>query len=117
MKKALQISIILLIAAISAHAQTKADYNAAATNLQNYYNQLHTDSMYAMMSDHVKTLMPEDKMEDQFKQLYAQLGEIMNLSLSKEQGGLYFYKTIFTNATLTMIISLTPDNKLSTFRF
>jgi len=117
MKKTFLLLLICIVSAIGTQAQTKDDYNTATVNLKNYYNQLQTDSMYSMLSDRLKTLMPEDKMEDQFKQLYAQAGEIKACVFSKEEKGLYFYKTVFSNAILTMIISLTPDYKLSTFRF
>jgi pimeloyl-ACP methyl ester carboxylesterase len=116
MKRHLLIFLLLLTAA-AAHAQTRADYDATAARLKNYYNNMQVDSIYYMMTSRMQSLVPLDKMEPGFKQLYTQLGNIRSYTFSKQKDGIYFYKTVFTSSVLSMVIALDSDNKMSTFRF
>jgi len=116
MKKTILL-LLLVSGTMIATAQTRADYNAAANKLKGYYNQLQLDSMYYMMSDRLQSLAPKEQMEPGFKQLYSQIGTMVSSTYSKEEKGIYFYKTVFSNMTLSMVMALDSNNKLTTFRF
>ena len=116
MKKLLILSSIIF-ATLSSLAQTRSDYDAATKDLKHYYNQLLTDSIYYMMAPRMKTLAPQDKMEAQFKQTYQQLGEIQSINFIKEEKGIYYYKAVLQNATLSLLLVLNKDNKAETLRF
>ena len=98
-------------------AQTRADVDGAVNKFQNFYNHKQTDSIYNMLSDRSKGLMSLDKTKEAFAKLNTQLGELKSCELSKESQGFNFYKATFSNAILSLVVSLNKDNQLETFRF
>lgn len=116
MKKTLTAFTLLIIAGHT-FAQTHADIDDAVARFQIFYNKQQTDSIFNMLSERAKGLMPLDKTKQTFTQLHTQLGDLNSYYFTKESKGHSYYKTIFKNATLSLIVSLTPENKLETFRF
>ncbi len=98
-------------------AQTRADYENVLGKFRNFYNHVETDSIYSLLSERSKSLMPLSQTQETFKKLYTQLGNIKSFEFSKEQDGVSFYKTDFDKATLSLILSLNNDHKLESFRF
>jgi pimeloyl-ACP methyl ester carboxylesterase len=50
-------------------------------------------------------------------QLQGAMGPFKEYQLIKTDGQLAYFKSVFEKSTVTMLVGLTPDNKLSTFRF
>ena len=109
--------IFLFLFAANTFAQTHADVDAAVARFQIFYNNKQSDSIFNMLSGRAKNLMTLDKTRETFAQLHTQLGELNSYHYTKEDKGHSFYKAIFTNATLSLVVSLNTENKLETFRF
>ena len=116
MKKT-RLTLSILILATTAMAQSRTETDAVVTKFQGFYNRQQTDSIYDMLSDRSKGLLPLDKTRESFAQLHTQLGEMKSFEFTKEANKLSFYKTEFTNATVSLLVSLSAGNKLETFRF
>ncbi len=114
-------NIFLAIAATAicapVFAQSHADVDAAVNKFQNFYNHQQSDSIYAMLSDRSKALMPLDKTRQTFTQLTSQLGQVQSYQFKKEEHGASYYKMVFAKATLSLIVSLDKQNRLESFRF
>ena len=115
--KKLALLIVLSLYVPVCFAQTHADIDAAIARFQNFFNHQQTDSIYNMLSERSKGLMTLEKTKQVFTQLTSQLGEMKSYEYVKEGTGMSVYKTKFTNATLSLFISLNKENKLETFRF
>jgi fermentation-respiration switch protein FrsA (DUF1100 family) len=109
--------ILCACAALTVHAQTKADYTTALARLQKFYNHQQYDSVFNIFSEKTKEALPLEKTRMIFNQLSQQLGEMKAYEYSKTKDNVNFYKTTFAKATVSMLIGLTPDKKLETFRF
>ncbi len=99
------------------NAQTRTDYNNAVDHFKSYYNHKQGDSIYNMMSERGKTMLPREKAVAVFNATYTQIGELQSYQFLKEKDQLATYKAAFEKATLSLLISLDKDNKLETFRF
>ena len=116
MKKTKLLAASLLMAPLL-HAQTKSDYNAAIVKFSRYYNAKQADSLYAMCSEKIQKVSPPDKTAQMMEQLYGKLGEMKNFAYSNEKDNFTFYKTEFTNGTVSLVVALNKENQLETFRF
>ena len=116
MKKYL-LPIALLRMATATHAQSRADYNAAVSKFQTFYNANQKDSIFNQFSDRIKLLMPADKTAQMMAQLSTRLGAMGSYEFTKEEPPLSYYKTTFKNGTVSLILSLSKDNKFESFRF
>lgn len=116
MKKQLLIAATLCFAA-TVSGQTTKDYEAVIKKFEGYYNNNLPDSVYSLMSERTRSLMPKDKVAAKFKMLYTQIGKMNSYSFTKEDATYRSYKAEFEKATFTMLLSLSADNKLDIFRF
>jgi uncharacterized protein len=111
------ITVLAIACSIIAFAQTDADYNTAVARFKTFYNNQQHDSIYAMMSDRAKGLMPLDKTKQTFTQLNKQLGELKSSEFMGTEETLHKYKASFANATVILVMALNNENKFETFRF
>jgi uncharacterized protein len=116
MKKTI-LATLLLACSVATIAQTRADYDAAMSKFRKYYNLQQGDSIYNMMSDRSKTIMPHDKIVQTFKQVYGQMGELQSYEFTKEKDNSSYYKSVFSNATVSLILSLNKSGQLEKFLF
>ncbi len=107
----------VLAVAITCKAQSRTDLDAAVGRFQHFHNNRQTDSIYEMLSERSKGMMSLDKTKGVFAQIYKQLGDMKSYEFTKTVEGVTFYKTEFTHATVSLVVSLSKDNKLETFRF
>ncbi len=107
----------ILVATTASFAQSRTEVDAVVNKFQHFYNLQQTDSIYEMLSDRSKGLLPLDKTKQTFAQVHSQLGEMKSYEFTKETDKLSYYKTGFANATVSLLVSLSDGNKLETFRF
>lgn len=107
----------LLVVAFKVSAQTREDIDTAVEKFQTYYNSQQWDSIFNMLSDRAKVFMPLDKTKETFTKLNTQLGKFTSHTYIKDEQNHSFYKSAFSNATFTLLVSLNKDNKLESFRF
>ncbi len=116
MKKVL-VAIWILLSSSVCFGQSHTDVDAVVGRFQRYYNQLQTDSIFAMLSERSKGLMSLDQTKATFKQLFSQLGEMRSFEFTKDMEGVSCYKTDFGKATLSLVVSINDQKQLETFRF
>lgn len=114
MKKQL-LTIIATGLGATLYAQT-ATSTAAITTFQRQYNNNQTDSIFYSFGDRMKQLVPLDKTKDMMGQLSAQLGKMNSFELTKEEAPFYYFKTPFDKGTVSIVFSLSKDNKFESFR-
>jgi hypothetical protein len=115
--KKITLFISVLALAITCKAQSREEVDAVVNRFRNFYNSEQTDSIYEMMSERSKGMLPLDKAKQIFTQTHAQLGELKSYEFTKEVEKLSCYKAEFANATLSLLVSLNDRNKMETFRF
>lgn len=101
----------------SAMAQTDNDYNRTVNKFQQFYNHSQTDSVFTMFSDRIKSMLPPDKTKEMLAKMYGEFGPINRLDFSKKDDRFSYYTTRFEKGVLTLVVFLTPENKLQSFRF
>ncbi len=117
MRQFLLISGCVLLSFNGANAQMYSPTDAAVRKFQQFFNKDEKDSIFNMLSVRSKQLMPADKLGSAMAGLHQQVGDLKSCSLSRQEGGMSFYKSEFSNATLTLVVAADADNKLETFRF
>ncbi|QJB33099.1 alpha/beta fold hydrolase [Chitinophaga oryzae] len=115
MKKICLLAILLL--SFSPEITAQANYPAAATKVQRYYNQQQADSLYRMFGPAIKAALPPDQTRAMLAQLHGQLGDMMQLTSTGGDANSHTWRADFTKGTLTMLIALNPDNLMEGFRF
>ena len=116
MKKTI-LALVLVACTTISFSQTKADFDAAITRFQHFYNSQQTDSIYNMLSDKGKSMMTAEQAAKAFGGIYKQFGNLKSFEITKQKDALTIYKTVFDNQVLSLYISLDKDDKLETFRF
>ncbi|SJZ60266.1 hypothetical protein SAMN04488128_101878 [Chitinophaga eiseniae] len=115
MKKICLLPTLLLFFSLKMTAQ--ANYPAAATKVQRYYNQQQADSLYSMFGPAIKSALPPDKTRAMLAQLHGQLGDMIRLTPTGGDANSHTWRADFTKGTLTMLIALNPNNLMEGFRF
>ncbi|QJB39573.1 alpha/beta fold hydrolase [Chitinophaga oryzae] len=115
MKKICLLATLLL--SFSPEITAQANYPAAATKVQRYYNQQQADSLYRMFGPAIKAALPPDQTRAMLAQLHGQLGDMMQLTSTGGDANSHTWRADFTKGTLTMLIALNPDNLMEGFRF
>ena len=115
--KKIFLGLILIASATNGFAQTKADYDATVQKFREYYNILQTDSIYNMLSDRGKSMMTPEKTRETFKQMFGSLGKMESCEFTKAKDNIWLYKTVFTNLTMSLAVSLDSAHKLEVARF
>ena len=116
MKKILLVFILLIIANIT-KAQTHDDVNVIVGRFQFFYNNQQFDSIFNMLSDRSKVFLSLEKTKETFSKLTTQLGELKSYEFKKEEQDHSIYKTTFSNAILSLVVSINKENKLESFHF
>lgn len=118
MKKTFLTTVILsLIVALSSFGQTRTDIDMAVNKFQTLYNDKQYESIFNMLSDRIKTMMPLDKTTQMMEGVHQQFGDLKSYTFIKQEQPLAYYKANFANATQTLVVSLDKDKKLEAFRF
>ncbi len=116
MKKLVGVFIVIFIYMLS-FGQEKADYDDALDKFRVFYNQSQPDSIFSMFSDRIKDIMTLNKTIQSFNQLHIFYGDVLSFEPQDTSKGFYMYKTEFTKATLTLIVSLNKELKFEALRF
>lgn len=113
--------IILFLLAISAgtttYSQTAADYETVIGQFQRYYNSNKVDSIQYILSDIMKQVSPLEKTQKMMMQLKDQYGNMQSYSRTKHDKQFTYYKTDFKLRTMTLVMGLDKEKKISNFRF
>ena len=118
MKKAIFILVMsLTIGGSQLAARASSVSDAVVAKFQTFYNASQWDSIYSMLSDRSRQMLPPDKTSAAMTQLSGQAGAFLSYTFTKEEHGMFYYKTAFKNATLQLLLSLSADNRLDVFRF
>lgn len=116
MKRIIAILALICVAATT-WAQNHQELDEAVNKFQSLYNSKQFPQISGMLSDRIKTLLPEEKMTATLQQLHSQYGELKSYSHQKQEQQLGYYKASFAQATMTLIVSLDEQKKLEAFRF
>lgn len=111
------LSILIIMLITSATAQSNNNTDVAVAKFRGFYNQQQIDSIYNMFSEKGKASLTPEKASQAFTGIYKQYGQLLTIEKLHEDGGMATYKSMFQRITLTMLVELTSDNKLETFRF
>ena len=111
------LSILITMLITSALAQGNNNTDVVVAKFRSFYNQQQIDSIYKMFSEKGKASLTPDKAAQAFTGMYKQYGQLLTIEKLHEDGGLATYKSIFQRITLTLLVELTKDYKLETFRF
>src|ERR1043165_6575475 len=118
MKRKFLATILLLVSIVMcSHAQSHADADVAVNKFQTLYNTHQAESIFNMLSDKIKTLMPLDQTTKAMNQLHDQCGELKSYSYLRQEQHISFYKAKFANTTMTLAVAVDKDSKLEAFRF
>lgn len=113
--------IILFLLAISAgtttYSQTAADYETVVSQFQRYYNSNQIDSIQYILSDIMKQVSPLEKTQKMMMQLKDQFGNMQSYRRTKQDKQFTYYKTDFKLRTMTLVMGLDKEKKISNFRF
>ena len=82
-----------------------------------FYNNQQFDSIFNMLSDRSKVFLSLEKTKETFSKLTTQLGELKSYEFKKEEQDHSIYKTTFSNAILSLVVSINKENKLESFHF
>lgn len=91
----------------------KTSYKAIANKFEEYYNEAHYQSIFALFSNEMKKALPLDKTTDFFAGLSSQAGKITKRQFVKYQATYASYKTAFERALLSVNISIDDDAKIN----
>lgn len=97
--------------------QDKKDFDAVIGRFQQFYNDRQMDSVYSLLSDRSKAMMPPDKMKAAMEQLYSQAGKLNSYQFSHKEDKISYYAADFAAIKLDLLASLNAENKLDAFSF
>lgn len=116
MKRIIAVLVLICVSATT-WAQNHQELDEAVNKFQSLYNSKQFPEISGMLSDRIKTLLPEEKMTATLQQLHTQYGELKSYSHQKQEQQLGYYKATFAQTTMTLIVSLDEHKKLDAFRF
>ena len=119
MKKNAGMLLLLLVIVLSCHSQsTSREKNDSVFALvKRYLNEKALDSLYSLTGENFRKHIDPDLFKKTSENNLFPLGEIKESSFIRNEGKVTFYKTVFSSATLTMIVGLDSLGKLDAFAF
>jgi hypothetical protein len=115
--KRLILSLFSVSLLTTAHAQTRQDFEKAINRFQTFLNNEQTDSIYSMLSERGKTMMPIEKAKQAFIGLHKQLGTFKSYEFINQESSLATCKSFFDNGVLTLFVSLNSEMLFENLRF
>ncbi len=110
-------SVALLSVSSSLFAQSNDAVYAKVQSFQKYYNAQQPDSIYTLLSDRAKQLVPASSMSMVMKQLHDNFGDLTGVKYLEKEGDIYYYKAFFQKTEMQLIAKLSTDGKLDAFNF
>lgn len=109
------ILVLLLIVSQLVFSQTQEDtYTIILEKFEKEYNESNYEKVFSMFSDEMKEALPMDKTMNFLLDLKSQAGNITNREFIKYENLTYAsYKTNFTNAILTLNISINNNSEIN----
>ncbi len=107
----------LLFSFIYSQAQDRAAIDSALARFSELYNSGRYDDVYSLLSAHSQQIMSLQQLSAAMKGLNEQVGNLKQLEFNHQEGTLTYYTASFEKVNMQLLVSLSSENKLETFRF
>ncbi|WP_075342452.1 hypothetical protein [Tenacibaculum agarivorans] len=113
--KILYISLLLLLFSVAAHSQSEEDYQNALGLVKKAFNEKQATSLYEKFSSSLKGKLKQDAFTKTMDSLHTEKGTLSSYELILEENKERSYLTEFENASMLLLIQLSPEGEISTF--
>jgi pimeloyl-ACP methyl ester carboxylesterase len=98
-------------------ASAQPVFQQAAVRFRDLYNGQQGDSLFALFSPRLKSMLTLDKTKQMLTQLNAQFGMLKSTELIRQDTNVAAYKASFDKVVLTMTLALDPQGQISGLHF
>ena len=98
-------------------ASAQPVFQQAAARFRDLYNGQQGDSLFALLSPRLKSMLTLDKTKQMLTQLNAQFGMLKSTELIRQDTNVAAYKASFDKVVLTMTLALDPQGQISGLHF
>jgi len=109
--------IVLLCSFHFSFAQTEDDYTKFVETIINYINTKDAKSIHGLFSSELQSNLAITTLEKNIENYHSELGSIHSSEFMIEGERGFCYLLEFDNASMVLIIKLTPEKKLTEFTF
>ncbi len=110
------LSILALLSVSLTFSQSDEDYTNTLDFIKESFNEKKTDLIYNKFQADLKTKLEVDSFNKTMDSLYAEKGTMQSYEYLMEEDNEKSFLVDFESASMLMLIYLTPDGEISTFK-